>query len=49
VRTTFLAGLTLAPSELFRIRVLVVPNFRDTYEGSELDQLQFWVGFTATP
>jgi len=46
VRTTFLAGLTIAPSPRFQARLLMVPNFRDTFDGSELDQLQWWVGLT---
>ncbi len=49
VRTTFLAGLTIAPSPRFQVRVLMVPNFRDTFDGSELDQLQWWVGLTVRP
>jgi hypothetical protein len=49
VRTTFLAGLTLAPSEKFQFRVLAVPNFADSYDGPELSQIQFWVGIMVTP
>lgn len=49
VRTTFLAGLTISPSPRFQVRVLMVPNFRDTFDGSELDQLQWWVGLTIRP
>jgi hypothetical protein len=49
VRTTFLAGLTVAPSPRFQVRLLMVPNFRDTFDGSELDQLQWWVGLTVRP
>ena len=49
VRTAFLAGLTISPSEKFNIRLLMVPNFRDSYEGSELEQLQWWIGLTLKP
>jgi hypothetical protein len=49
VRTTFLAGLTVAPSQKLRIRLLMVPNFRDTLQGSELEQMQWWLGVTLKP
>ncbi len=49
VKTTFLGGLTVAPSQKFQVRLLMVPNFRDTFDGSELEQLQWWLGFTLTP
>ncbi len=49
VRTAFLAGLTISPSEKFNLRLLMVPNFRDSYEGSELEQLQWWIGLTLKP
>ncbi len=49
VRTTFLAGLTAAPSKHFSVRLLVVPNFKDTFDGSELEELQWWVGVNITP
>ncbi len=49
VRTTFLAGLSISPSNLFHLRLLMVPNFRDGYGGTELEQLQWWIGVTLTP
>ena len=49
VRTTFLAGFTISPSPRFQVHALMVPNFRDTFDGSELDQLQWWVGLTVRP
>jgi hypothetical protein len=49
VRTTLLAGLTVSPSEKLNLRLLLVPNFRQGYEGQELDQLQLWLGVTVTP
>lgn len=49
IRTTFIAGLTAAPSRNVKIRLLMVPNFTDTIDGSELEQLQWWIGVTLTP
>ena len=49
VRTTFLAGVTAAPSSSFRVRLLVVPNFRDTYEGSKFESLQWWISMNIIP
>jgi len=49
VRTTFLAGLTISPSRNLQLRILMVPNFRDTFDGSELEQLQWWLGLTVMP
>jgi hypothetical protein len=49
VRTTFLAGLTVTPSRFLGLRLLMVPNFRDGFEGTELEQLQWWIGLTVTP
>jgi hypothetical protein len=49
VQTTFLAGLTASPSSHFRVRLLVVPNFRDTFDGSELEQFQWWIGVNLIP
>jgi outer membrane receptor protein involved in Fe transport len=49
VQTTFLAGLTASPTRQFQVRFLVVPNFRDTFDGSELDELQWWIGVSLTP
>ncbi len=49
VHTTFLAGLTVTPVENLTLRLMVVPDFHDTFEGSELEQLQWWIGLTVTP
>jgi hypothetical protein len=49
VRTTFLAGVTAAPSSSFCVRLLVVPNFRDTYEGSKFESLQWWISMNIVP
>jgi hypothetical protein len=48
VRTTLLAGLVVAPSEKLSLRLLMVPNFRQGFEGQELEQLQLWLGVTVT-
>lgn len=49
VQTSVMAGLTVNPSKLFNIRLLVVPNFRDTYDGSELSDFQWWIGVNLFP
>ena len=49
VKTTFLGGLTVIPSSSLKIRLLMVPNFHETFQGSELEQLQWWIGLTLTP
>jgi hypothetical protein len=49
VRTAFLAGLSLHVSRAFSVRMLMVPNFQDTYEGTELQDLQWWIGLTLSP
>ncbi len=49
IRTTFLAGVTVSPSRVFNVRFLVVPNFVDTYEGSELQDLQWWISVNLLP
>lgn len=49
VRTSFLAGITVAPSTGFNIRFVVVPNFVDTYDGSELSDLQWLITLNVLP
>ncbi len=50
VKTTFLGGLNITPSDHFSVRMLMVPNFEDTYAGgSELRNLQWWIGVNLTP
>jgi hypothetical protein len=49
VQTAFLAGLTIAPVEALRLRLQMVPIFREGYDGTELQQLQWWIGLTLTP
>ena len=49
VRTTFLLGTSISPSANLKIRLLMVPNFQDTFNGPELSQLQWWIGVNVTP
>lgn len=49
IKTTLLAGLTVSPSRTFNMRFLVVPNFIDTYTGSELSDLQWWIAVNLLP
>ena len=49
VETTFLAGVTVNVARAFGVRLLVVPNFHETYEGTEFQDLQWWIGLTLTP
>ena len=49
IRTTLLAGLAVSPSDKLNLRLLMVPNFREGFDGQELDQLQVWLGMTVTP
>ena len=49
VETSVLAGLTISPSKFFNIRFLVMPSFRDSYDGSELSELRWWIGVNLFP
>jgi hypothetical protein len=49
VRTRLLAGLTVAPSTAFNVRLLVVPNYEDTYRGTEFSDLQWWIAVNLLP
>jgi len=49
IQTMFLAGLKISPAEMLHIQLLVVPRFRDGFDGSELEQFQWWIGVTLTP
>jgi hypothetical protein len=44
IETSFLAGLTISPSHVFNIRLLAMPNFKDSYNGSELSDWRLWIG-----
>ncbi|MBC8182153.1 hypothetical protein H8E88_13650 [candidate division KSB1 bacterium] len=49
IETSVLAGLTIAPTKFFNIRFLVMPSFRDAYDGSELSELRWWIGVNLFP
>ena len=49
VRTTFMAGLTVSPTPSLSIRFLGVPNYIDTYAGSELSDFQLWISVSVRP
>jgi hypothetical protein len=49
VQTTFLAGITASPAKEFQVRLLVVPNFHDAYDGSKMDGLQWWISLNIFP
>lgn len=49
VQTTMLAGITISPSKLFNVRLLVVPNFTNTYAGTTLKEFQWWIGISLYP
>lgn len=49
VRTAFMAGLTVTPTPSLSIRFLGVPNFIDTYYGSELSDVQLWLSVSIRP
>jgi hypothetical protein len=49
IQTSFLAGLKISPAKLLHIQLLVVPVFRDSFEGSELEQFQWWIGLSLNP
>jgi hypothetical protein len=50
VQTTALGGITVYPSKLLNIRLLVVPNFvDDPIEGSSLQDLMWWISVGLLP
>lgn len=49
IQTSFLAGLKISPAKLLDIQLLVVPVFRDSFEGSQLEQFQWWIGLSLNP
>jgi len=49
IQTTMLGGLTISPSKYFNIRLLAVPNFKDTYQGTTLREFQWWIGINLFP
>jgi hypothetical protein len=49
IETNLIAGITVRPSSLFAIRFLVMPNFREDYDGSTLRNYQWWIGLNLYP
>ncbi len=49
VQTTMLGGITIAPSKFFNVRLLAVPNFTNTYQGTTLKEFQWWIGISLYP
>ena len=47
--TGFMAGLTVSPTPSLSIRFLGVPNYIDTYAGSELSDFQLWISVSVRP
>ncbi len=45
VTTSVLAGVTVSPSDHLRIRLLTVPRFTNTWQGTTLSQFQWWLDF----
>jgi hypothetical protein len=45
VRTTFMAGITVGTQGL-KFRALMVPVFKDTYDGPEMEQIQWWLSMS---
>ena len=49
VQTTMLGGITISPSKLFNVRLLAVPNFSNTYQGTTLKEFQWWIEISLYP
>jgi hypothetical protein len=49
VRTALMAGLIVTPTPSLSIRFIGVPNYVDTYHGSELSDIQLWLSLTVRP
>ncbi|MFH0991977.1 MAG: hypothetical protein V1799_18380 [bacterium] len=49
VRTTVLGGVEVSLASMLNLRLLAVPNFTDSYEGSKFSQLQWWISVTLHP
>ena len=48
VTTLLLGGLTIIPSPVFNIRLLAVPRWVSTYDGTALQGFQWWIHFNLT-
>ena len=49
VTTSFIGGITMTPSDRFNIRLMVVPNYARTYDGTRLQDLQWWIDLNLFP
>lgn len=49
VRTSIIGGLTLFPSDRIHIRLMVVPNYIKTYDGTRIQDLQWWIDLNLFP
>jgi hypothetical protein len=49
IRTTALGGITIFPSKLFNVRVLVAPDFVENRSGSSDPDFQWWIGVSLFP
>ena len=43
--TSMLAGCTISPSDKFRVRLLAVPRYMKTWEGTRFQVFQWWISF----
>jgi hypothetical protein len=48
IRTTFMAGITASVSNRVKLRLQVTPSFRDTYDGTTMNELQWWISVEAS-
>jgi len=49
IATLLLGGITIKPSDQFNIRLLCVPQWTKTYEGTKLQEFQWWIQFNLFP
>ncbi len=47
--TSILLGLLITPGERFQARLLMVPHYADSYRGTELSNVQWWLDFIFAP
>ncbi len=49
VQTMVMLGLTTTPSKFFEVRLLLVPNFTDAFDGRRLSDITWWIGVNLYP
>lgn len=49
VKTSVMLGVTISPSPLLRISLLASPQWADTYTGTELQDVRWWINFVLKP